>query len=114
MYVRPCEGMSPWVALRLTTPQKDAGMRAEPPSSTPMEMSTVPDATAEPEPPEDPPADRVGSVGLRGGRHQLDSPAPDAAKSSMLSVLAIMAPASGSPSTTTASVSGTYADVREA
>src|SRR5882762_2598038 len=114
MYVRPCDGMSPWVALRLTTPQKEAGMRAEPPSSTPMEMSTVPDATAEPEPPEDPPAERVGSTGLRGGPNQLDSPVPDVAKSSMLSLPTMVAPASSSRSTTTASETGTYAEVREA
>ena len=59
--VIPKLGTSPWVGFIETTPHQEPGMRALPPSSTPSEMSTSPAATAAPLPPEEPPAERVGS-----------------------------------------------------
>lgn len=89
-----------------TTPLNEAGMRAEPPSSTPMAKSTAPERTAEPEPPDEPPADRAGSTALRAGPYQLDSPVPEVEKSSRLVFPTISAPASSSRVTTTASLVG--------
>src|SRR4029077_20524213 len=55
----------PRVGLRPTSPQADAGMRIEPPPSLAWAAGTIPDATAAPEPPDEPPVVRVGSHGLR-------------------------------------------------
>src|SRR5205085_4078097 len=55
---RPREGRSP------TTPQNDAGLRSEPPMSEPSASGTMPDASAHPAPPDEPPAERLGSTGL--------------------------------------------------
>ena len=62
---RMSSGMRPTVGLRPTTPLHDAGMRTEPPMSVPSASGTHPDATAAPEPPEEPPGERDGSHGLR-------------------------------------------------
>ena len=48
-----------------TTPQKDAGLRSDPPMSEPSASGTIPAASAHAAPPLDPPAERVGSTGLR-------------------------------------------------
>lgn len=45
----------PWEGLRPQTPQKDDGMRIEPPPSAPRAIGTSPAPTAYPEPPEEPP-----------------------------------------------------------
>ncbi len=45
-------------------PQREAGMRTEPPVSLPMVMVHCPAAAAEPEPPLEPPVYRSGSQGL--------------------------------------------------
>ena len=82
-------------------------MRALPPSSTPREMSTSPAATAAPLPPEDPPAERVGSWGFLGMPNSLVSLVPPMAKASMLSLPTISAPASSRRSATVASTLGT-------
>src|SRR5262245_20906720 len=60
-------GLRPRVGLRPKTPQHDAGMRIEPPPSLPCAIGTMRAATAAPEPPLEPPDDRVGSQGLRVG-----------------------------------------------
>ena len=49
-------GTRPCVALMQTTPQYAAGMRPLPPWSTPSARSTAPERTAEPAPPDEPPA----------------------------------------------------------
>jgi hypothetical protein len=59
--VRAREGFSP------TSPQHDAGTRIEPPMSLPCAAATQPSATAAADPPDDPPAVRSGSWGLRVG-----------------------------------------------
>ena len=56
-------GTRPNVGLWPTTPQKEAGMRIEPPPSLPRAIGTAPEATAAPEPPLEPPATRVRSRG---------------------------------------------------
>lgn len=47
--IRLCEGFRPHI------PQKDDGIRIEPPPSAPSAMGTRPAATAYPEPPDEPP-----------------------------------------------------------
>ena len=56
---RPSDGRIP------TTPQNDAGLRRLPPMSEPSASGTMPAASAHAAPPLDPPADRLGSTGLR-------------------------------------------------
>ena len=56
---RPSEGRRP------TTPQNDAGLRNEPPMSEPSASGSMPEASAAAAPPLDPPAERLGSAGLR-------------------------------------------------
>ena len=46
-------------------PQQKAGLRTEPPMSLPRPKGDIPDAIAEPSPPDDPPAVRSGCHGLR-------------------------------------------------
>ena len=57
----------PKLGLWPTRPQNAAGMRIEPPPSLAWATATIPLATAAAEPPLDPPADRLGSQGLRQG-----------------------------------------------
>jgi hypothetical protein len=58
-------GIAPSVGLNPTTPQKDAGMRIEPPASVPVAMGTAPAASVAPEPALEPPGFFAGSHGLR-------------------------------------------------
>src|SRR5438105_8319097 len=55
----------PRLGLRPIRPQHDAGILMEPPRSLASARATMPDATAEALPPDDPPADSSGSHGLR-------------------------------------------------
>ena len=55
----------PKVGLKPNTPQSAAGTRIEPLVSEPSVSGTSPAATAAAEPPDDPPAIRVESWGLR-------------------------------------------------
>jgi hypothetical protein len=50
-----------------TTPQHAAGWRIEPPVSLPSAAGTMPAATAAADPPDEPPAMRAASHGLRVG-----------------------------------------------
>ena len=63
----PRRDSRPKVGLRPQTPHSEAGTRIEPLVSEPRVSGTWPAATAAPEPPEEPPAVRVGSWGLRVG-----------------------------------------------
>ena len=56
---RPRDGFNP------TVPQKEEGVRIEPPPSAPCASGTIPAATAAAEPPLDPATPRDGSQGLR-------------------------------------------------
>src|SRR4051812_30745773 len=58
--IRPCEGRQPQM------PQLLAGTRTEPPVSVPRAKSTIPQATADAEPLEEPPGTRSGAAGLSG------------------------------------------------
>ncbi len=58
-------GTTPWPGLTVTRPQLAAGMRSEPIPSLPSASGTIPAATAAALPPEEPPAERAGSHGLR-------------------------------------------------
>src|SRR6185295_6440896 len=55
----------PSVGLRPTMPQQDAGRRMEPPPSVPSASGAWPVATAAAAPPDEPPALRERSHGLR-------------------------------------------------
>ncbi len=57
--------MRPKLGFKPTMPQKEAGMRTEPPMSEPSASGTEPLATAAPDPPEEPPGVRPLSQGLR-------------------------------------------------
>ena len=57
--------MRPKLGLSPTTPDHEAGIRTEPPMSVPSASGTHPEATAAPDPPEDPPGVRVSSQGFR-------------------------------------------------
>src|SRR5256885_17089648 len=58
--ISPCEGRQPQI------PQLLAGTRTEPPVSVPIAKSTMPQATADAEPLEEPPGTRSGTTGLSG------------------------------------------------
>src|SRR5579859_988946 len=60
----PRMSMLPSSGLNPTTPHSADGMRIEPPVSEPIAQSHIPHATATAEPPDEPPATRVGSCGL--------------------------------------------------
>ena len=57
--------MLPTAGLKPTMPHRPEGMRIEPPVSLPIAQSHMPAATATAEPPDEPPATRLGSWGLR-------------------------------------------------
>jgi hypothetical protein len=57
--------MLPSAGLKPTTPQNDAGILMEPPVSVPTAQSHMPAATATADPPDEPPATRSMSCGLR-------------------------------------------------
>ena len=59
--------MLPNSGLNPATPQNEAGMRIDPPVSLPTAQSHMPAATATAEPPDEPPATRLGSCGLSTG-----------------------------------------------
>ena len=63
----PARETRPNVGLSPNTPHSAAGTRIEPLVSVPSESGTRPAATAAAEPPEEPPAMRDGSCGLRVG-----------------------------------------------
>ena len=57
--------MRPKLGLSPTRPHQAAGIRTEPPMSVPSPSGTQPEATAAPDPPEEPPGVRFGSHGFR-------------------------------------------------
>jgi hypothetical protein len=93
-------------------PQKAAGMRTEPPMSHPSAKGTQPAATADPDPPDEPPGVRPVFQGFRVTPHSFVSVMPVAASSEVVVLPIMMAPAPTSRSTTTASRSGTQCSNR--
>jgi hypothetical protein len=63
----PVSGILPWVTFKPKTPHKAAGTRTEPPVSVPIAIGVIPDATATPDPPDDPPGDVARSQGFLTG-----------------------------------------------
>ncbi len=61
----PVRSIVPSAGLKPTIPHSDAGIRIEPPVSLPIAQSPIPAATATADPPDDPPATRLWSCGLR-------------------------------------------------
>ena len=56
--------ITPGVGLNPTTPQIEAGMRSDPPVSEPVQIGNMSVANAAAEPPDEPPAFRLGLNGL--------------------------------------------------
>ena len=93
----PCSGpreTRPRVGFRPTRPQQAAGIRIEPPPSLPWAIGTMPEATAEAAPPEDPPGVREVSHGLRAGPKRRGSLTGRIPNSGMLVLPTITKPAS--------------------
>ncbi len=63
----PPSGYRPVLGRKPVMPQNAAGMRVDPPVSVPKAKGTTPRAIAAALPPDDPPATRAGSKGLRTG-----------------------------------------------
>ena len=89
-----------------TVPQKELGMRIEPPWSPPRARSARPAATSAALPLEDPPAVRDRSHGLCTGPVRDVWLPPEKHRSSQTALPAIVAPASSSRVTTVASRRG--------
>jgi len=95
------------VGLSPTMPHSAAGIRTLPPMSVPSANGTQPEATAAPDPPDDPPGVREISQGLRVMPHSGESVNPEVANSGVFVLPTIMAPAVSSRSTSTGFQSGT-------
>src|SRR5215210_5745743 len=96
----------PYVGLSPTTPQSAAGCRTEPPVSDPSAAGTIRAATAAAEPPDDPPATRAWSHGLRAGPNAECSVDEPIANSSQFVLPTRIAPAASSRSMTVALYGG--------
>src|SRR5438045_3451752 len=81
----PAELMRPVVTLRPVSPQKEAGIRTEPPVSVPIAHGAIRAATATPEPLLDPPGVRasVRSHGFHGVPRWALVPQPPKANSTV-------------------------------
>ena len=91
-----------------TTLQKLAGLRSDPPRSLPSAIGTIPVARAAAAPPDEPPALRDGSCGLRVGPKtglNVCEPAPN---SGVLVLPTSTVPAARSRATNGSSTSGTW------
>ena len=104
----PARLTRPNVGFRPTMPQHDAGQRIEPPVSVPGAAATMPDASAAPDPPLEPPGTRVGSCGfLHEPKCGFWLVVPQAS-SWVASLATVTAPAAANRATTSASRSGTW------
>src|SRR3954451_12724249 len=65
-------GTRPYGGLKPTTPLNDAGSRIEPAMSEPVASVAVPEASAAPEPPDEPPTAYSGFQGFRVTPHSLE------------------------------------------
>jgi hypothetical protein len=98
---------SPGEGRRPTTPQSDAGMRSEPPVSEPVQIGSMPAASAAAEPPEEPPALSAGLNGLPVAPHTGLRELAPAPMSGTLVLAVTMAPAARSFATRALSLAGT-------
>ncbi len=101
----------PRVGFRPTRPQHEAGMRIEPPPSLPCASETMPDATAAPLPPDDPPGVRDVSHGLRVGPKRSGSVTGRIPSSGVLVLPTMIAPAARSFRTVALSCDGTQSPI---
>ena len=92
----PRVGTLPSVGFRPTMLPKAAGTRPEPAVSVPMAKRTIPAATAQAEPEDDPPGTRSGSNRLRGTPYGERVPTRPVANWSRLVLPSNSAPASSS------------------
>src|SRR4249920_3562841 len=100
-------GARPRLGFRPTRPLHAAGMRIDPPPSLAPAAGTIPAATADPDPPEDPPGVRPRSQGLREGPQSSDSVMPLAPSSGVLVLPKITSPAARKRSVTSECSSAT-------
>src|SRR5262249_32875495 len=105
---RGCDGTSPGVVRKPTTPQKDAGTRRDPPRSEPWARGPMPVATPTAAPPLEPPQVSAGFQGLRVAPNTALKVFPPAPNSGLLVLPITMAPAALSRWTTRSSSSGTW------
>src|SRR5882724_8938648 len=89
-------------------PHQAAGPRIEPPVSVPIAPTHSPDATAAPEPDDDPDGSFVRSHGLRAGGQGRSNEVPPIANSHVESLPVNTAPASRRHWTVNASSAGTW------
>src|SRR4051794_32430312 len=87
-------GTRPYGGLKPTTPLNDAGMRIEPPMSDPLASVVVPEASAAPEPPDEPPTEYSGFHGFRVTPHRRDCVKPAHENSGAVDRAWTIAPAS--------------------
>src|SRR6476659_1726253 len=100
-------GASPRLGFSPTRPLHPAGMRIDPPPSFAPAAGTMPAATADADPPDEPPGVRVRSHGLRHGPQSSDSVMPLAPNSGVLVLPKMTRPAERKRSTTSAFSSAT-------
>src|SRR5262249_60228593 len=84
-----------------------AGPGIEPPVSEPIAMRVIPDATAAPEPDDEPPVKQSGFHGLRAGGNGRSKLGPPKANSCVASLPSSTAPPARSFASTTQSSAGT-------
>src|SRR4051794_7535110 len=101
----------PRVGLRPTRPQQDAGMRIDPPPSLPCASDTMPEATAAPLPPEEPPGVWPVSYGLRHGPKRAGSVTGGMPSSGVFVLPTTIAPAARSLRTVALSTVGTKSPI---
>src|SRR5258708_26042586 len=92
-------GLRSRVILSPNRPQHAAGMRIEPRPSLAWASGTMPAATAEAEPPDEPPEIWSGFHGLRQGPKEADSAVPDIPNSGVLVLARNTAPLARYPAT---------------
>src|SRR6056297_785357 len=100
-------GTIPGDGRKPTMPQKDAGMRNDPPVSEPVQIGSMSAARAAADPPDEPPQVRIGSKGLPVAPQtglRVFAPEPN---SGVLVLPTMIAPAALSRATITLSSAGT-------
>ncbi|MNC84845.1 hypothetical protein D3C83_04130 [compost metagenome] len=109
--VQPSErrstGTSPGDGRKPTTPHFAAGMRSEPPVSEPVHTGSMSQASATADPPDEPPALRLGSKGLPVAPHTTLRELAPAPNSGTLVLPTTTAPAARTRATMALSRSGT-------
>src|SRR5690606_39696460 len=98
-------GQRPVLGRNPAIPQCAAGIDTEPPVSVPSAIGTAPEATAAALPPEEPPAENPGWLGIRAAPNAAFSEVMPKASSCMFVVPTTTAPARRSSATTGASTS---------